>query len=177
MLAAIVLAAVLSCSPVKICIDHRLSPSCWRPSSVDYVPYVKFWKKHGPEICTVNQTKGKFDAVVYVSDDKVSPTCFWNNIWWLSDKEGVQYDVGPILIIAKHSTSSKLWAEMLRILNYTVIERFDLSIADQLEYMYTAYKTMSVGGSPLPFAAKGHDFNHLRILDIGLWWADWWIDC
>ena len=149
MLAAIVLAAALSCSPVKICIDHRLSPSCWRPSSVDYVHYVKFWKKHGPEICTVNQTKGKFDAVVYVSDDKVSPTCFWNNIWWLSDKEGVQYNVGPILIIAKHSTSSKLWAEMLRILNYTVIERFDLSLLSPYFANVTTYRRLTISNGRL----------------------------
>ena len=181
MMALVITALSLACSPEYTCVKHKLSPLCWRPSSVEYVPYVNFWKKHGPEVCNLNQTKGRrYDAVVYVSNEKVSPTCFWNNIWWLSDYDDVQQPPGSVLVISEQCGSSKLWVEMLRPLGYrqyNVTERCDLSIADQLEYMYTANKTMSVGGSPLPFAAKAHNLKNLRVLSMGLWWADWWIDC
>lgn len=178
----------LACSPEYTCVKHRLSPLCWRPSSAEYVSYVSFWKKHGHEVCKLNRTmipresvipkeRRRYDAVVYVSNEKVSPTCFWNNIWWLSDKNDVQQPPGSVLLIYEQCGNSKLQVEMLRTLQYKITERCDLSIANQIEYMYTANKTMSVGASPLTFAAKAHDLDNLRVLSMGLWWADWWIDC
>ena len=137
-----------------------------------------FWKKYGAEVCKVNQTKEwRYDAAVYVSNEQVNLECFWNNNWWLSYKDSVQQPPGSVLVILETCGSSKVWAEILRHLQYNVTERCDLSIADQIEYMHTAKSTMSLGEAPLAFAAKAHNLKDLRILSMGLWWADWWIDC